>query len=390
MRALRTTFVGKTGHTLNNSPGAERGQTPEPEEAAIREEGDGVGATEDRSALGSILAGLSSLQSEYKDARLQKLIQKLQMSGDNLWEVETEEMEAMPKWLQEQNRAYVEKKENEIFLQKHRTSKAAAYNARRKSQVCNWRIGDVIEITKPGSHTGKKAVIVIPDWEGRILVKMQGPPGESADRGTKKSYMANEIKLIVEFKSKKRTSIVDSTHELMAGDGNWAFDVLRLAALLIQGKDAEGDNRSVVAGGVLSTVGVYLLTTHQVTRKFGVEEEAMLTFLRKIENLYVGNPYHNAIHGADCMRSIHYFLTASELGKHLTPLEHFAGLFAGAIHDVQVQACPSCALARPSCALARPSCALACYPPAHHHSPELTLVMVHISLTFLPPPPPPS
>jgi cAMP-specific phosphodiesterase 4 len=35
------------------------------------------------------------------------------------------------------------------------------------------------------------------------------------------------------------------------------------------------------------------------------------------------------------MRNIHYFYVASDLGALLTPLEVFAGLFAGAVHDVQ-------------------------------------------------------
>jgi hypothetical protein len=32
------------------------------------------------------------------------------------------------------------------------------------------------------------------------------------------------------------------------------------------------------------------------------------------------------------MRTINYFITVSDLGNHLTPLEIFAGLFAGAVY----------------------------------------------------------
>jgi hypothetical protein len=281
---------------------------------------------EDHSTLGGIVAGLAALQSEYKDGRLLELIQKLQGSGGNLWEVEHKEMAEMPTWLQEQNRAYTQKKENVSYLQKHRSAKQEACRVRGDSA---WSIGDRVEVTKPGSYTGQTAVVVIPNWEGRIMVRM-----DSA-QGAKKSYMANEIKKI------STTHVKETTEEsrLIVAADEWGFDVLKLSASLLVHtrvqKESSGPGAPGV-GGVLSTLGGYLFSSLDLSQNFGVEERAMLGFLRTIEGLYVTNPYHNAMHGADCMRTIHYFITASDLGKHLTPLESFAGLFAGAIHDVQV------------------------------------------------------
>jgi hypothetical protein len=73
------------------------------------------------------------------------------------------------------------------FALKHQATKDQAYKLRGDKV---WMVDDKVEITKEGSHTGKRAVVMIPDWEGRIMVRMDG-----SDFITK-SYMANELKLI--------------------------------------------------------------------------------------------------------------------------------------------------------------------------------------------------
>jgi hypothetical protein len=295
-------------------------ENPETDESEDREK-------TDMSTLGGIIAELTTLHQEYKDERLLNVIHKLR-SATNLWEADRKGMDEMPKWVQEQNRAYMIQKENDAFLSKHHQTKGKAYEVRGDTL---WSIGDKVEITKKGSHTGKTAVVTIPDWEGRIMVRMDG----SAD--VKKSYMANELKIIGHTTLRPRTkSLVDFCSDVLEGDKEWGFDVLNVTKKLIQKrveKGAEDGNREWLEnpgmGDVLSTLGVHLFSSHQLSQKFGVDEAAMMVFLNKVESLYVDNPYHNAIHGADCMRTINYFITVSDLHKHLTPLEIFAGLFAG-------------------------------------------------------------
>jgi hypothetical protein len=234
----------------------------------------------DMSTLGGIIAELTTLHEEYKDERLMNVIHKLR-SATNLWEAEHTEMDELPTWLQEQNRAYMLKKENDAFLSKHVKSREQAYKVRGDTM---WSIGDKVEITKKGSHTGKSAVVTIPDWEGRIMVRMDG------EGDIKKSYMANELKVTSTSSLRPRTkSLIDFQHRLLTGDKEWGFDVLNLSRKLID-KQKEKGNETPGFGGVLSTLGVHLFSSHCLSQKFGVDEASMLTFLSKVESMYVANP----------------------------------------------------------------------------------------------------
>jgi hypothetical protein len=86
--------------------------------------------------------------------------------------------------------------------------------------------------------------------------------------------------------------------------------------------------------GVLTMLGIHLFHRHDCS-SIGVPDQDYLAFLQRIELLYNPCSYHNSMHGADAMRTIHYFYVASPLGGHLNALEKFAGLIAGAVHDVK-------------------------------------------------------
>jgi hypothetical protein len=47
-----------------------------------------------------------------------------------------------------------------------------AYKVRDATGV-KWSIGALVEVTKPGSQLGKKALVKVPDWHGRIQVRME-------------------------------------------------------------------------------------------------------------------------------------------------------------------------------------------------------------------------
>eukprot|EP00929_Paragymnodinium_shiwhaense_P097811 TRINITY_DN59408_c0_g1_i1.p1 TRINITY_DN59408_c0_g1~~TRINITY_DN59408_c0_g1_i1.p1 ORF type:complete len:1050 (+),score=192.14 TRINITY_DN59408_c0_g1_i1:170-3319(+) len=86
----------------------------------------------------------------------------------------------------------------------------------------------------------------------------------------------------------------------------------------------------------LAAVGTALLTGS--AKELTLDEVRIRHFLSEIESRYYTNaPYHNAMHGADVMNSLSYFLSLKETPLTyygLTPVERLAALSAAAAHDV--------------------------------------------------------
>jgi hypothetical protein len=243
-----------------------------------------------------IISLLTELHGKYHDEVLLQVVQMLRSPAANLWDKQSHEMAEMPAWLQEQNRAFMLKKEREAFYVKHLSTKEKAYEARAEVNSL-WQIGDKVEIIKVGSHTGKKAVVTIPDWEGRIMVKMDG------GGNIMKSYMANELKKFgSEFRTRTK-SMISFTEAWFKGVDKWDFCVLTLQQALIDREQQhirEGRTPSIsmrsthvressaVEGmsdpaleedapvpQALSVLGVHLFTRHGISEKFGVDEVAI-------------------------------------------------------------------------------------------------------------------
>ncbi|KAG7383556.1 Calcium/calmodulin-dependent 3',5'-cyclic nucleotide phosphodiesterase 1B [Phytophthora boehmeriae] len=100
---------------------------------------------------------------------------------------------------------------------------------------------------------------------------------------------------------------------------SWNFDVFRV---------------HVVSGGnALCHVGHHLLRDAPC-QALNIESNLLVNFLQEIQRGYIAtNPYHNAIHAADVMQTVYYFLTQSELGPFLRPLDRALALIAAGIHD---------------------------------------------------------
>lgn len=56
-------------------------------------------------------------------------------------------------------------------------------------------------------------------------------------------------------------------------------------------------------------------------------------FIRSVEEGYQNNPFHNRVHAADVLQTLHALLT-SQVSLELTPIEHFSILLAAVLHDV--------------------------------------------------------
>lgn len=122
---------------------------------------------------------------------------------------------------------------------------------------------------------------------------------------------------------------------------SWTFDSFEL--------DAATD------GHPLSCLGYFLLQATGLVKSFKLEALKLARFLRAVEASYRDNPYHNKIHAADVLQTLHVLVTAGGLaGRHITPLQHLAAYLAAIVHDlehvglnndflVNTQVCGSCA-----------------------------------------------
>lgn len=100
---------------------------------------------------------------------------------------------------------------------------------------------------------------------------------------------------------------------------NWSFDIFRV---------------NVISGGnALCQLGYHLL--HELAGShLQIEQATLVNFLLEIQRGYITtNPYHNAIHAADVMQTVNYFLIQPELAPFLRPLDRALALIAAGIHD---------------------------------------------------------
>ncbi|KAG3120079.1 hypothetical protein PI124_g488 [Phytophthora idaei] len=106
---------------------------------------------------------------------------------------------------------------------------------------------------------------------------------------------------------------------LLQGVNSWNFDVFRV---------------HIVSGGnALSYIGHHLLRDAPC-QALNIESSLLVNFLLEIQRGYIAtNPYHNAIHAADVMQTVHYFLIQPELQPYLRPLDRAISLIAAGVHD---------------------------------------------------------
>jgi hypothetical protein len=336
-------------------------------------------AIEVGTGMESVISTLVDLFKKTNEPQLEMVINRLN-SGENLWEADASSMAALPTWLQEQDTAYMRKKEQDVFFQKHTSPRKKRVDMKLMQgsiHIPQWSVGNKVVISKMGSKFGESAIVEELDWKGtgRVLVSIPRDDGAAM-----RSYLPIELKrdtgqsllprptnakvfgdhiltplpattLNPPFIPSDKLSgpapasappsqqgpISNTlvTDELLVGVEDFAFDIFALQRLLIEKGIAATGNSNSKRVEVLSLVGSHLFARIGVETNLGVSSERAMAFLRSIEASYNACPYHNAMHGADVMANMHYFFVASDLGTHLTPLEKFAGLFAGAVHDVQ-------------------------------------------------------
>lgn len=106
---------------------------------------------------------------------------------------------------------------------------------------------------------------------------------------------------------------------LLQNVATWSFDIFRV--------------HTVSGGNALCQVGYHLLRDVACSA-LQIDSSVLVSFLLEIQRGYVAsNPYHNAIHAADVLQTVYFFLVQPELQPFLRPLDRALALLAAGIHD---------------------------------------------------------
>ncbi|XP_076069580.1 dual specificity calcium/calmodulin-dependent 3',5'-cyclic nucleotide phosphodiesterase 1A-like isoform X6 [Oratosquilla oratoria] len=110
---------------------------------------------------------------------------------------------------------------------------------------------------------------------------------------------------------------------ILKGVDDWNFDVFLLQ---------EASNNTP-----LRCLAYELLNRYGLLHKFKIPPATLESFLNQIEAGYCKykNPYHNNVHAADVLQTIHYMLSQTGLMNWLNDVEILATLIAALIHDFE-------------------------------------------------------
>ncbi|XP_047479864.1 LOW QUALITY PROTEIN: calcium/calmodulin-dependent 3',5'-cyclic nucleotide phosphodiesterase 1-like [Penaeus chinensis] len=111
--------------------------------------------------------------------------------------------------------------------------------------------------------------------------------------------------------------------EILKSVDDWTFNVWKLQ---------EASNNTP-----LRCLAYELLNRYGLLHKFKMPPATLETFLTQIEAGYCKykNPYHNNVHAADVMQTMHYMLSQTGLMNWLNDVEILATLMAALIHDYE-------------------------------------------------------
>ncbi|KAJ1510989.1 High affinity cAMP-specific 3',5'-cyclic phosphodiesterase 7A [Coelomomyces lativittatus] len=87
-------------------------------------------------------------------------------------------------------------------------------------------------------------------------------------------------------------------------------------------------------GQPLCHLVIHLLTYYDLFNKLKLDRQKVDRCLKKIDQGYRLNPYHNSIHASDVTQTFHFFLSTMHLADHFSHEEIFACIMAAAIHDL--------------------------------------------------------
>ncbi|KAG2425824.1 hypothetical protein HXX76_013449 [Chlamydomonas incerta] len=115
-------------------------------------------------------------------------------------------------------------------------------------------------------------------------------------------------------------TVIQEVERLLAKSDSWEFDTWAL--------------QEATQGHALSVLGFYLMQRAGLVTRFKLNPTQLARLLRAIENGYLDNPYHSAIHAADVLQTMHVVIHAAQLHVHyLDALGLLASYYAAIVHD---------------------------------------------------------
>ncbi|GIL46284.1 hypothetical protein Vafri_3299 [Volvox africanus] len=115
-------------------------------------------------------------------------------------------------------------------------------------------------------------------------------------------------------------SVIDEVERLLAGADRWQFNSWAL--------------QDATQGHALSALGFYLIQKAGLIKAFQIKPVTLARVLRQVEAGYLDNPYHNAVHAADVLQTLHVIIHATQLHVHyLDRLGLLAAYYAAIVHD---------------------------------------------------------
>ena len=86
--------------------------------------------------------------------------------------------------------------------------------------------------------------------------------------------------------------------------------------------------------GPLGALAMYLLERTGLVRHFKLDREKLGLYLERVESKYRDNPYHNRLHAADVLQTLHVIIHEGGLIRQMDEVGLLAAYLAAVVHDV--------------------------------------------------------
>ncbi|CAG9332757.1 unnamed protein product [Blepharisma stoltei] len=249
------------------------------------------------------------------------------------WRREQEEEALDPLANEENGDVFAQQMWTEIELLLHMCDKIKA-NIKQSSAVIMFKdIKNKLKSAQSDIEKVKRGIA-----HGLIMaeIKVNSDGMDEQDRVFLSEYCMDHS-LATKFKSLSRRP---STMDLKERDLSFPFSsygVAELESVLSSiGKNWNFDIWFVynATGHSIFIVAKFLFEKWNLSTTFSINEETIDRFFKTLERNYHQNPYHNSCHAADVLHTMLYFLTTSEIVKHLNPIEIISLMVACLGHDV--------------------------------------------------------
>eukprot|EP00298_Acanthocystis_sp_HF-20_P015827 c21281_g2_i1.p1 GENE.c21281_g2_i1~~c21281_g2_i1.p1 ORF type:complete len:621 (+),score=183.42 c21281_g2_i1:29-1891(+) len=80
--------------------------------------------------------------------------------------------------------------------------------------------------------------------------------------------------------------------------------------------------------------GHHVFTQLSLTSIFSIDDSVLIKWLKKVNDSYLNNPYHNATHACDILQIVYYHFTRCGFATQFSSLEILGAVIAAIIHDI--------------------------------------------------------